>query len=300
MSAQEKKTGVIGLGAIGLGVAQSLRRAGHLVHVHDIRPEIARDFAAQGGVALESPAAVAQACDIVVSILFNAEQNEEVLFGPAGVVPAMARGGLFVLCSTVDPDWSAALEQRLAGHGLLYLEAPVSGGEEAAAAGTLTVISAGGPAAYEKADGLLEAMASNVYRVGERVGAASTVKLISQLLVCVHQAAAAEAMALAIRRGVDPQAVYDVVTHSFSNSVCFEKRITPVITGDYASKSVLDILVKDLGLVLQAGRDSTFPLPLTSTAHQMFLQASAAGHGREAVAAVIKIFPGIELPQKQA
>ncbi|HSW20007.1 MAG TPA: L-threonate dehydrogenase [Ramlibacter sp.] len=295
-----KKVGVIGLGAIGMGVAQSLRRAGHHVHVHDIRLELARAFAAEGGVVCESPAALAQACDVVVSAVFNAAQSEAALFGSQGVVAGMARGGLFVMCSTVDPGWSEAMEERLAGHGLLYLEAPVSGGEEAAVSGTLTIISAGRPAAYEKADGILEAMAANVYRVGARAGAGSTVKLISQLLVCVHQAAAAEAMALAIRRGVDPQALYDVITHSFSNSVCFEKRITPVISGDYASKSALDILVKDLGLVLQAGRDSTFPLPLASTAHQMFLQASAAGHGREAVAAVIKIFPGIRLPEKQA
>jgi putative dehydrogenase len=294
-----RNVGVIGLGAMGLGMAGSLRRAGHPVHVHDIRPEVARAFAAEGGVAAESPAALARACDVVVSVVFNAEQNEEVLFGESGVVAGMARGGLFIMCSTVDPAWSEAMEDRLAALDLLYLDAPVSGGAAAAAAGKLTVIAAGGAAACEKADGILEAVAGNVYRVGDRAGAGSTVKLINQLLVSVHMAAAAEAMALAIRRGVQPQALYDVITHSFGNSMSFEHRMPQVISGDYTATAALDILVKDLGLVLDAGRNSTFPLPLAATAHQMFLQASAAGHGREATAAVIKIFPGIQLPEKQ-
>jgi putative dehydrogenase len=297
--ARAKSIGVIGLGAMGLGMAQSLRRARYTVHVHDVRAEVGRAFAAEGGVAAESPAALAQHCDVLVSVVFSAEQNEQVLFGPGGAVAAMKPGSLFVMSSTVDPAWSEAMEERLAEHGLLYLDAPVSGGAEAATSGKLTIISAGRPAAYEKAGGILEAIAQNVYRVGERAGAGSTVKLVNQLLVAVHMAAAAEGMALAIRQGVDPKALYDVITHSFGNSKSFQHRITHVIAGDYTSASVLDILVKDLGLVLDAASSSTFPLPLASTAHQMFLQASAAGYGREATAAVIKIFPGIRLPGKK-
>jgi putative dehydrogenase len=270
--------------------------------VYDIRPEIAHVFAAEGRVAADSQAALARACDVVVSVVFNAEQNEEVLFGESGVVASMARGGLFIImCSTIDPASSEAMEDRLAGVDLLYLDAPVSGGAAAAAAGKLTVIAAGGAAACEKAGGILGAMAANVYRVGDRAGAGSTVKLIHQLLVSVHMAAAAEAMALAIRRGVQPQALYDVITHSFGNSMSFEHRMPQVIAGDYTSTAelVILILVKDLGLVLDAGRNSTFPLPLAATAHQLFLQASAAGHGREATAAMIKIVPGIQLPEKK-
>jgi putative dehydrogenase len=297
--AQAKSVGVIGLGAMGLGMAQSLRRAGYTVHAYDVRAEAGRAFAAEGGVAAESPDALAQHCDVLVSVVFSAEQNEQVLFGLGGAVAAMKPGSLFVMSSTVDPAWSEAMEERLAKHGLLYLDAPISGGAEAATTGKLTIISAGRPAAYEKAGGILEVMAQNVYRVGERAGAGSMVKLVNQLLVSVHMAAAAEGMALAIRQGVDPKALYDVITHSFGNSMSFQNRITHVIAGDYTSASALDILVKDLGLVLDAARSCTFPLPLASTAHQMFLQASAAGHGREATAAVIKIFPGIQLPGKK-
>lgn len=291
-----RKVGVIGLGAMGAGMAGSLRRAGHEVHVYDVRPEACRAFAQEGGLACASPAEVARACDVVVSVVVNAAQTEQVLFGEGGVAAAMARGGLFVMCSTVDPNWSLALEQRLEGMGLLYLDAPISGGAARAASGQMTMMTAGRPAAYEQAGTLLDAMAAKVYRLGDRAGNGSKVKIINQLLAGVHIAAAAEAMALGLREGVDPQALYEVITHSAGNSWMFENRMAHVLAGDYTPLSAVDIFVKDLGLVLDTARATRFPLPLASTAHQMFMQASAAGHGREDDAAVIKIFPGITLP----
>ena len=288
--------GLIGLGAMGLGMAQSLRRAGHHVHVHDVRAQACSAFAADGGTACASPAEVAQACDVVISVVVNAAQTEQVLFGDNGAAKAMRPGSLFVMCSTVDPNWSAALEQRLAQQGLLYLDAPISGGAAKAASGQMTMMTAGRPQAYAKADGVLEAMAAKVYRLGERAGTGSKVKIINQLLAGVHIAAAAEAMALGLREGVDAAALYEVITHSAGNSWMFENRMAHVLAGDYTPLSAVDIFVKDLGLVLDTARATRFPLPLSATAHQMFMQASAAGHGREDDSAVIKIFPGITLP----
>jgi L-threonate 2-dehydrogenase len=291
-----RNVGLIGLGAMGLGMAQSLRRAGHTVHVHDVRDEAGRAFAEQGGVACGSPADVAARCDVVVSVVVNAAQTEQVLFGAGGAAAAMQRGSVFVMCSTVDPNWSMAMEDRLAGMGLLYLDAPISGGAAKAASGQMTMMTAGRPEAYEKLGDLLDAMAARVYRLGERAGNGSKVKIINQLLAGVHIAAAAEAMALGLREGVDPQALFDVITHSAGTSGMFENRMPHVLAGDYTPLSAVDIFVKDLGLVLDTARATKFPLPLASTAHQMFMQASAAGHGREDDAAVIKVFPGIRLP----
>ncbi|MEP6823535.1 MAG: NAD-binding protein, partial [Ramlibacter sp.] len=107
---------------------------------------------------------------------------------------------------------------------------------------------------------------------------------------------AAEAMALGLREGVDAAALYEVITHSAGNSWMFENRMAHVLAGDYTPLSAVDIFVKDLGLVLDLARASKFPLPLSSTAHQMFMQASSAGFAREDDSAVIKIFPGITLP----
>ena len=290
--------GVIGLGAMGCGMAQSLRRAGYPVHVCDVRPEATLAFAAEGGVACASPADLAAHCEVLVSVVVNAAQTESVLFGDGGAAAALKPGSLFIMCSTVDPNWSIALEARLAEHGILYLDAPISGGAAKAASGQMTMMTAGRPEAYAKAGGALDAMAAKVYKLGDSAGNGSKVKIINQLLAGVHIAAAAEAMALGLREGVDAQAIYEVITNSAGNSWMFENRMAHVLAGDYTPLSAVDIFVKDLGLVLDTARATKFPLPLSATAHQMFMQASSAGYGREDDAAVIKIFPGIKLPGK--
>jgi len=278
-------------------MATCLRRAGYSVHVFDVRREVAEAFAAEGGVACESLAEVAAACEVVISVVVNAVQTEAVLFGEGGAAAAMKAGSVFVMCSTVDPDWSIALEKRLAEQGILYLDAPISGGAAKAAKGEITMMTSGHPDAYTRVGDALEAMASKVYRLGSAAGNGSKVKIINQLLAGVHIAVAAEAMALGLRQGVDPAALYDVITHSAGNSWMFENRMAHVLAADYTPLSAVDIFVKDLGLVLDAARTNKFPLPLASTAHQMFLQAASSGFGREDDSAVIKIFPGIELPK---
>ncbi|TFZ05442.1 NAD(P)-dependent oxidoreductase [Ramlibacter henchirensis] len=291
------KVGLIGLGAMGQGMARSLLRAGHPLRVHDLRREAVQALANDGATGCGSPAELAANCDVIVSVVVNAAQTEDVLFGANGCAAAMKKGSVFLMCSTVDPNWSASLEQRLDALGLLYLDAPISGGAAKAAAGQITMMTAGRPEAYAAAGGVLDAMAAKVYRLGDRAGAGSKVKIINQLLAGVHIAAAAEAMALGLREGVDAQALYEVITHSAGNSWMFENRMPHVLKGDYTPLSAVDIFVKDLGLVLDVARATKFPLPLSSTAHQMFMQASSAGHGREDDSAVIKVFPGIELPR---
>jgi putative dehydrogenase len=289
--------GVIGLGAMGKGMASSLRRAGHHVGVCDVRFDAAEAFAKEGGTAHKTPADLAKHVDIIVSVVVNADQTEQVLFGENGAAAHLKAGSLFIMCSTVDPNWSVALEKRLNDIGLLYLDAPISGGAAKAASGQMTMMTSGQAAAYAKAGNALESMAANVYKLGDRAGYGSKVKIINQLLAGVHIAAAAEAMALGLREGVAADALYEVITNSAGNSWMFENRMAHVIKGDYTPLSAVDIFVKDLGLVLDTARATKFPLPLSATAHQMFMQASTAGHGREDDSAVIKIFPGIELPQ---
>ena len=296
----EASVGVIGLGAMGSGMAASLRRHGCNVHVFDVRTEVAEAFAQKGGVVCATLAELGAQCQVVVSVVVNAAQTESVLFGPhndgTGCVATMAPGSVFVMCSTADPNWSVALEARLAQLGILYIDAPISGGAAKAASGQMTMMTAATPAAYAAVGPLLDAMAAKVYRLGDCAGAGSKVKIINQLLAGVHIAAAAEAMALGLREGVDAAALYEVITHSAGNSWMFENRMAHVLAADYTPLSAVDIFVKDLGLVLDMARASKFPLPLSSTAHQMFMQASTAGFAKEDDSAVIKIFPGIELP----
>ncbi len=281
---------------MGLGVARSLLRAGFRVHACDLREDVLAAFAAEGGVPCATPAELGARCDVLITLVVNAAQTEAVLFGEQGAVPAMRAGSVVISSATVAPDFAVQLGARVEAAGLLMLDAPVSGGAARAASGEMTVMSSGPAEAYAACEDVLAAIAGKVYRLGAEHGAGSKVKIINQLLAGVHIAAAAEAMALGLREGVDADALYEVITHSAGNSWMFENRVPHILNGDYTPLSAVDIFVKDLGLVLDTARRSKFPLPLSATAHQMFMSASSAGHGGEDDSAVIKTFPGITLP----
>ena len=291
-----RNVGVIGLGAMGLGVARSLLRAGFRVHACDLRSEVLQAFVTEGGVACANPAELGAQCEVVVTLVVNAAQTEAVLFGEQGALVTMKPGSVVIASATVAPDFAIDLGKRVEAAGLQMLDAPVSGGAARAASGEMTMMTSGPAAAYAACEDVLAAMAGKVYRLGAAHGAGSKVKIINQLLAGVHIAVAAEAMALGLREGVDPDALYDVITHSAGNSWMFENRVPHILAGDYTPLSAVDIFVKDLGLVLDTARRSKFPLPLSAAAHQMFMMASTAGHGGEDDSAVIRIFPGIDLP----
>jgi len=293
---QVRRVGVIGLGAMGMGVAQSLLRAGLEVHAFDVRGSAVSEIATAGAQAAASPAEMGPRVDAVLLLVVNAAQTEAVLFGADGIAATLAPGSIVIASATVSPEFAEGLGERLAALGLRLIDAPVSGGAAKAAAGEMSVMAAGDPAAFERCRALFDAICSRLYRLGDRPGQGSKVKMINQLLAGVHIAAAAEAMALGLRAGVDPDALYEVISNSAGSSWMFQNRVPHILRGDYAPLSAVDIFVKDLGIVLDYSKKSVFPLPLSATAHQMFMQASAAGHGREDDAAVIKVFPGIELP----
>ncbi|BBU29000.1 dehydrogenase/oxidoreductase [Burkholderia sp. THE68] len=292
-----RNVGVIGLGAMGMGVARSLLRAGFAVHACDVKKAALDAFAAEGGIACASPAELGGKCEVVLTVVVNAAQTEAVLFGESGAVDAMKPGSVVLACATVSPQFAAELGRRIGEKGVLLLDAPLSGGAAKANSGDMTMMTSGPADAYAACEDVLDAIAGKVYRLGDAHGAGSKVKIINQLLAGVHIAAAAEAMALGLREGVDPDALYEVITHSAGNSWMFENRVPHILTGDYTPLSAVDIFVKDLGLVLDTARTSKFPLPLSAAAHQMFMMASTAGHGGEDDSAVIKIFPGIDVPK---
>lgn len=291
--------GVIGLGAMGMGTAMALLEAGLEVVGFDISDAARQAFDARGGTSVATPAELAERCGVVLVVVVNAEQVERVLFDEAGLVGRLAPGSLVMQCATVAPSYARALGERLDAAGLLMLDAPISGGTAKARQGRLSVMSSGSEAAYAKAKPALDAMAETVHRLGEAPGAGSSVKLVNQLLAGVHIAVAAEAMALGIRMGIDPDTLYDVITHSAGNSWMFENRVPHILKGDYTPLSAVDIFVKDLNIVHQTGRELTFPTPISASALQQFTAASGAGFGHEDDAAVIKVYQrlsGICLP----
>ena len=293
----KKPVGVVGLGAMGMGVAMSLLREGFEVHACDMRQEAVQKVVDAGGIAAASPAAMAPLVDVLITVVVNADQTETVLFGENGAAPHMKPGSVVIASATVSPEFAKALGKRLSDAGLLMIDGPISGGAAKAMAGEMTVMSSGTPEAYAKCEDVLDAIAGKVYRLGDEVGPGSVVKMVNQLLAGVHIAAAGEAMALAIRAGANPDQVYEVITNSAGNSWMFQNRVPHILAGDYTPLSAVNIFVKDLGIVLDYAKKSVFPLPLSAAAHQMYMSASAAGHGGEDDSAVIKVFPGIKLPE---
>ena len=296
---QTLQVGVIGLGAMGMGTATSLIKQGLAVTGCDISAEARETFVAAGGKSVTTPAELAH-CQVVLVVVVNGLQVEQVLFGEQGVVGQLAQGSLIVQCATVAPSQAKQLGERLAAEGVMMLDAPISGGAAKAKSGELSVMASGAPAAFNYAQPVLDAMAAKVYRLGDVPGVGSSMKLVNQLLAGVHIATAAEAMALGIRMGLDPEVIFDVITHSAGNSWMFENRVPHILSGDYTPLSAVDIFVKDLNIVHQTGRELALSTPIAASALQQFTAASGAGFGREDDSAVIKVYQrlsGIALPE---
>ena len=301
MSAEQTRVGVIGLGSMGMGVALNLARQGFAVFGCDINEQARADLAAAGGTALASPAQLPADLDAVIVLVVNDAQVQTVLFGAEGCAGRLAAGTVVICSATVAPAAARATGEKLAAAGLAMLDAPVSGGAAGARAGTMTVMASGSEAAFAAADPVLAAIAAKVWRLGAEIGVGSTMKMVNQLLAGVHIAAAAEAMALGIRAGADPQTLYDVISTSAGSSWMWQNRVPHILAGDDTPLSAVNIFVKDLGIVLDQARALTFPLPLAASAHQLFLAAAANGQGSKDDAFVIRVWQalaGIPLPDR--
>ena len=299
MKNQSYSVAVIGLGAMGIGAAQSCINAGLITYGVDLNPVALEKLKANGAHAVsQSAIEFADKLDAVVLLVVNAAQVNAVLFGENGLAERLNKGTPIMVSSTISSQDAKDISQKLTNLGLLMLDAPVSGGAAKAALGQMTVMASGSNQTFEKLQPVLDAVASKVYKIGEDIGLGATVKIIHQLLAGVHIAAGAEAMALASRAGIPLDVMYDVVTNAAGNSWMFENRMKLVVDGDYTPLSMVDIFVKDLGLVNDTAKSLHFPLHLASTAYSMFIEASNAGYGKEDDSAVIKIFSGINLPKK--
>lgn len=291
---------VVGLGAMGMGAALSCVKAGLDTYGVDLDDKLLKKLKSAGakGVA-KNAGEFADKLNAVVLLVVNAKQVNQVLFGDNGLAAQLKPGTAVMVSSTISAQDAKEISQKLTKLGLLMLDAPVSGGAAKAAIGEMTVMAAGSKEAFAALQPVLDATASKVYNIGEEIGLGATVKIIHQLLAGVHIAAGAEAMALAAKAGIPLELMYDVVTHAAGNSWMFENRMKHVVEGDYSPLSMVDIFVKDFGLVNDTAKSLKFPLHLASTAYSMFTEASNAGYGKQDDSAVIKIFSGVELPQKQ-
>jgi L-threonate 2-dehydrogenase len=291
--------GVIGLGSMGLGMAQCIVEAGHHVTGFDINENTMARLVEIGGVSAANLGSVAKESDVLLVVVVNAAQTDAVLFGAGGAASAMKRGGVIISSPTMAPEDARNLAAKAEAMGLFYLDAPISGGAAKAALGQLTVMASGKSEAFTRARPVLNAVAATVYELGQEVGVGASFKMVNQLLAGVHIAAACEAITFAKKLGLDLPTVYKVITASAGNSWMFENRVPHILEGDYAPRSAVEIFTKDLGIVSDMGRRAKFPLQIAATALQMFLMTAASGMERDddaSVARMIAEITGLELP----
>jgi L-threonate 2-dehydrogenase len=282
--------GVIGTGAMGMGVVRSLLRHGVRTLTRDIRPEADREAAALGAVPCASAAALAREARIAIVLVVDHGQVDDALFGAHGAASAFAPGSVVVLSSTLDPLYVTALEPRLAVHGVELVDAPVSGGPAKASAGTMTMMVSGPQVARERCAPVLGRIAGRLFEVGDQPGQAATFKIVNNLLAAVNLAAGAEALVLAKKAGIDPRAALEVINASSGASWIVADRMDRALSGDRGVRAATKILAKDVGIAAALGARIHTDVPFARAAQQAFDEAVSAGLGEEDDAAMLQLF----------
>ncbi|MFG1291445.1 NAD(P)-dependent oxidoreductase [Xanthobacter versatilis] len=285
--------GFIGLGSMGLPMARNLVARGFEVTGFDLRAEARNALVAAGGKAADTAAAACAGADMAVLMVVNIAQARDVLF-TGGVLDALAPGAAVLLMSTCPPAAVAEVAAEVEARGFTFVDAPVSGGVVGATAGSLTIMVGAGDAAFARAKPALDAMGAKVVHVGKDAGQGATAKVVNQLLCGAHLAVAAEALSLAERLGVDTTAMLDILGGSAAASWMLRDRGPRMLEADPTVTSAVDIFVKDLGLVLEAGREAKAALPMAALAHQMFLSVSGRGLGAADDSQVIRAYRSLQ------
>lgn len=279
----------IGLGSMGLPMARNLISKGHDVRGVDLNEQACAAFTGSGGMVASSATDAARGADMLILMVVNAQQAEQIL-RQDGVLDALADDGIVCVMATCQPAAMRELYAITDKAHRGFIDAPVSGGIVGAQAGTLTIMAAGNQQCFERATPILKAMGERLFHVGQQPGQGAMVKAVNQLLCGVHIAVMAEAFSLASRSGVSLELLLDIMSGSAASSWMLRDRGPRMLQEDPVVTSAVDIFVKDLGIVLDAGKDIKAALPLAAAAHQMFLASSGRGDGRADDSQVIRSY----------
>ena len=279
----------VGLGAMGLPMAQNLVKAGHEVRGFDLNKTALAELEHSGGQAAASAKDAASGAEVLMLMVVNAAQAEQVMFAD-GALEALKPRATVVLMATCAQAAVQALDAKVQALGHRLVDAPVSGGVVGAQQGTLTMMVACETSVYDEIDPLLQVLGERVFHVGQAPGQGAMVKTINQLLCGVHIAVAAEAFALADKADLDLDMLLQIMSGSAASSWMLQNRGPRMLESDPEVKSAVDIFVKDLGIVLQTGHDIRAGLPIAAAAHQMYLAASGRGDGKADDSQVIQTY----------
>ncbi len=282
------RIGYIGLGKMGLPMARNLRAAGHELIVHNRSRAKVDAFAADGGTAAGTPAEVSSLADVVCVNVPMPEDSLELLLGADGALETARAGQLWIDFGTNGPDTARRCAEAGMTKGVEYLDAPVSGGPSGAEAGTLAVFVGGTPEAFAQGREVLDVIGGKIEHFGP-AGSGCIAKLTNQMIIASVRAANAEAFVLAVKHGLNPRQLYETLMGAFAASRCMEVDLPNlVLPRDFSARFAVDLLLKDLGLALEVGRQSGVPLLATAQADAIYQEIRAKGWGGLDAAATFK------------
>jgi putative dehydrogenase len=282
--------GIIGVGNMGGGMARRLLGQGWQVHVCDIDNRKTAALQSLGATVQDTPTALAAAVDRLIVCVIDAPQVESVLFGPQGVSQSLRPGQTLMLCPTLSPQDVESFGQRLVALGVHVIDAPMSGGPQRAADGTMSLMVATPAAVFQAHQDWLNALSSLVFQVSERVGDGARTKLANNMLAGINLVGAAQVLAMAQRMGLDPSTTLDVMERSSGQSWIGSDRLRRALVNDYAPRAHITLLEKDTRLAVEAGDAVGFTPELGRLAAAVFAQAHAAGLAGEDDASVFKLY----------
>src|SRR5437660_11511126 len=270
--------GFIGLGIMGKPMAHNLLKAGFAVIVHNRHQEVTDELVAAGASAGDRPREIAASCDVLITMLPDAPQVEEVLLGSEGVIEGAREGLIVIDMSTISPIVTRTLADRLAERGIAMLDAPVSGGDKGAIAGTLSIMVGGEEDVFNRCMPIFQALGKTIVHVGKS-GAGQVVKACNQIVVALIIEAISEALVLGSKAGVDPAKILQVLGGGLAANGVMELRGASMLAHDFAPGGRMRFHHKDLGFVLETARKYGVSLPVTALVDQMLASLEARGRG---------------------
>lgn len=284
-----ERIGFIGLGIMGRPMAGHILKAGFPLIVYNRTKSKTAEIADAGAAVAQSPAEVARASDIIITIVSDTPDFEQVAFGPGGIMEGLSAGKIVIDMSTISPDATRGFAKRIAEAGASMLDAPVSGGDIGAINAKLTIMVGGEKAAFERCMPLFETMGTKITHMGVS-GAGQATKMVNQAMIAAAITGVAEALVLASKEGLNLNDVVEVVSGGSANSAQLIMNGPKMVSGDFTPGFTVDLFLKDLGIVRNAQKLNRVPSPMTSTALELFQAAQAAGDGEEGTQVVIKVF----------
>lgn len=288
----EKTVGFIGLGIMGLAMAKNLVDAGYEVVGHNRSPEPVEDLEAYGGSGADSPAAVAEQTDVVIMCLPDSPDVEQVVLGnedePNPVMNGLSPGMTVIDMSTISPSVAEAIAEELAARDVAMLDAPISGGEEGAVNGTLSIMVGGEADVVDEHRDLFDVMGASTTHCGPS-GAGQVTKACNQIVVAVTYQAVSEALLFAERAGADLQSVVDAISGGAAGCWVLDNRADRMIRGNFEPGFFAEYQYKDLRIATEGGENFGSPMPATELVHEMYKSMVETGRGRDDHSGVLQI-----------